>query len=106
MFDALCRCIYSLPGRGKRKKASSNLKAFADNNFIVAQMEENYFDRVEDIVGKGKNAGYQWVFFFLFPQCFFLSVHFRDYQKSEMSGEGIESIILSSNKDLNCELLF
>ena len=26
------------------------------------------FDRVENIVGKGENAGYQ--HFFLFPQCF------------------------------------
>ena len=27
-----------------------------------------FFDRVENIVGKGENAGYQ--YFLLFPQCF------------------------------------
>ena len=43
------------------------LKAFADDNFKVAQMVQFFFDRVENIVGKGENAGYHQ--FFLFPQC-------------------------------------
>ena len=44
------------------------LKAFADDKIIDAQMMISVFDRVEIIVGKGENAGYQ--HFLLFPQCF------------------------------------
>ena len=55
-------------------------KAFADNK--IAQMMIYVFDRVENIVGKGENAGYQ--YFLHFPQCFqkasFLGVvKSRDY---------------------------
>ena len=41
------------------------LKAFADNNFNLAQMEQSFFEGVENIVGKRENAGYQ--HFLLFP---------------------------------------
>ena len=40
----------------------------ADNNSDVARMANFVFDRVENIAGKGENAGYQ--HFLLFPQCF------------------------------------
>ena len=40
------------------------LKAVADDKFNVAV----HYDRVENIVGKGENAGYQ--HFLLFPQSF------------------------------------
>ena len=46
----------------------TKLKAFADNKINVAQMMIPVFDRVENIVGKGENAGYQ--HFLLFLQCF------------------------------------
>ena len=46
----------------------SKLKAFTDDSLYVAQMMIYFFDRVEKIVGKGENAGYQ--HFLLFPQCF------------------------------------
>ena len=46
----------------------SKLKAFADNNLKVAAMMIYLFDTVENIMGKGENAGYQ--HFLLFPQCF------------------------------------
>ena len=39
------------------------MEAFADDKFNVA-----LFNRIEIIVGKGENAGYQ--HFLLFPQCF------------------------------------
>ena len=55
--------------------ASSKLKAFADDNVIMAEMVQSFFDKVENIVGKGENAGYQ--HFLLFLQCF---------QKSSFSG--------------------
>ena len=50
-------------------------KAFADNKLNVAEKLEFILGRVENIVGKGENAGYQ--HFLLFPQCF---------QKSSISG--------------------
>ena len=49
----------------------SNLKAFADNKIKLAKMMIFFFfvfDRVENIVGKGENAGNQ--HFLLSPQCF------------------------------------
>ena len=47
---------------------ATKLKAFADDKLNVAKMLFSLFDRVENIVGKGENAGYQ--HFLLFPQCF------------------------------------
>ena len=46
----------------------TKLKAFADNKLNVAKMTICLFDRVENIVGKGENTGYQ--HFLFFPQCF------------------------------------
>ena len=46
----------------------TNLKAFADNRIIVAEKLKFVLERVENIVGKGENAGYQ--HFLLFSQCF------------------------------------
>ena len=34
----------------------SKMKVFAEDNFSVAQMVQFFFDRVENIVGKGENA--------------------------------------------------
>ena len=44
------------------------LKAFAHDKMNAAEMMISLSDRVENIVGKGENAGYQ--HFLLFPQCF------------------------------------
>ena len=41
---------------------STKFKAFADNKLNVAKMMISLFDRVENIVGKGENAGYHIVF--------------------------------------------
>ena len=46
----------------------SNVKAFADDISNVVQIIICVTDWVENIVGKGENAGYQ--HFLLFPQCF------------------------------------
>ena len=46
----------------------SKLKAFSDDKIKVPKTTIFVFDRVENIVGKGENAGYQ--HFLLFPQCF------------------------------------
>ena len=46
----------------------SKFKAFADDNLNVAHSIEFFLDSVENIVGKGENAGYQ--HFLFFPQCF------------------------------------
>ena len=46
----------------------TKLKAFADDKINVDKMMISVFHRVENIVEKGVNAGYQ--HFLLFPQCF------------------------------------
>ena len=46
----------------------TKLKAFAYNKIKVIQRLKFAFGRVENIVEKGENAGYQ--HFLLFPQCF------------------------------------
>ena len=46
----------------------SKLKAFADEKINVNKKLKFYLGRVENIVGKGENAGHQ--HFLLFPQCF------------------------------------
>ena len=46
----------------------SKLKAFADNKIKLAEKLQFDLGRVENIVGKGENAGYQ--HFLLFLQCF------------------------------------
>ena len=47
---------------------ATKLKAFADDKLNVAKMMIFLFDRAENTLAKGQNAGYQ--HFFLFPQCF------------------------------------
>ena len=63
LYTELVSC---LPNNKILDKTKS--KAFADNKINVAQMMISVFDKVENIVGKGENAGYQ--HFLLFPQCF------------------------------------
>ena len=46
----------------------SKLKAFTDDKFKVSEKLKFVLGKVENIVGKGENAGYQ--HFLLFPQCF------------------------------------
>ena len=53
----------------------SKLKVFADDKINVNQKQKFLFGWVENIAGKGENAGYQ--HFLLFPQCF---------QKASFSG--------------------
>ena len=53
----------------------SKLKPFTDDKMNVAQKMISVFDRVENIVGKGENAGYQHVL--LLPQCFQKPSFFR-----------------------------
>ena len=53
----------------------SKLKVFADDNSIVAQMVQFFSDRVESIVGKGENAGYQ--YFSPFPEMISIRFFFR-----------------------------
>ena len=46
----------------------TKLKAFVDNKLNMTKIRISSFDRVENTVGKGENAGYQ--HFLFFPQCF------------------------------------
>ena len=47
----------------------AKLKAFADDNLIIFKTIKFKLKRVQNIVGKGENAGYQ--HFLLFPRCFY-----------------------------------
>ena len=46
----------------------SKMKAFADSKLNIVQNIQLVLHRIENIVGKGENAGNQ--HFLLFPQCF------------------------------------
>ena len=46
----------------------SNLKAFADGKIYVTEKLKSVLGMVENIMGKGENAGYQ--HFLLFSKCF------------------------------------
>ena len=46
----------------------AKLKVFADDKYNIAKMKIYLFDRVENTVGKGENAGNQ--YFLLFPTVF------------------------------------
>ena len=46
----------------------SKLRVFADDEIELAEKLKFVLERVENIVEKGENAGYQ--HFLLFPQCF------------------------------------
>ena len=60
----------------------SKLKAFADDKINETQKLRYILEWIENIVGKGENAGYQ--HFLLFPQCF---------QKSSFSGSSKGGIV-------------
>ena len=59
-------CINSLPN--DKILDWFKLKAFADDNLKVIKMIIYVLDNIQNIVGKGENAGYQ--HFLLFPNCF------------------------------------
>ena len=46
----------------------TKFKAFADDKIILTQKLKFMLEGLENIVGKGENAGYQ--YFLLFQQCF------------------------------------
>ena len=48
--------------------AWSKLKALADDKINLSEKLKFVLERVENIVGKGENAGYQ--YFLLYPKCF------------------------------------
>ena len=57
----------------------TKLKAFTDNKSNVAKITISPFDRVENIVGKGENAGHQHFLLFSYSvfQSFLLYVRFK-----------------------------
>ena len=69
----ICANLNSLPN--DTIWALTKMKAIAGDKFNVAKMLISLYDRIENIVEKGENAGYQ--HFLLFPQCF---------QKASFSG--------------------
>ena len=65
LFDTIL-VIISLPNN--KILGLYKLKALADNNINLTENLKLVLERIENIVGKGENAGYQ--HFLLFPQCF------------------------------------
>ena len=59
---------YSNPLSNNRILDWSKLQAFAEDKINVTQKLEVALERVENLVGKGENAGFQHLL--LFPQCF------------------------------------
>ena len=61
-------CVYLNPLPDDKILGLSKLKAFADDKLNVTHNIKVVFLRIENIVGKEENAGYQ--HYLLFPQCF------------------------------------
>ena len=68
----------------------TKLKAFADDKLNITGMMVSSFDRVENTVGKGENAGYQ--HFLLFPTVFSNAFFFRVLKSRDHMGKGKLSI--------------
>ena len=66
-WSEILMCVNSLPY--DKILDWTKLEAFVDDKLSVAKMIISLFGMVENIVGKGENAGYQ--HFLLFLQCFF-----------------------------------
>ena len=64
----LCNSSWFNPLPNYKILEVTKLKTFADDKLNVAKMMISLFDRVENTVAKGENAGYQ--HFLLFPQSF------------------------------------
>ena len=62
----VCHLVNSLPNNKILHRFK--LQAFADDKINVTEKFKFVLGRVENILGKGENAGYQ--HFLLFPQCF------------------------------------
>ena len=69
-------CVYLLPN--DKNLDLSKLKAFADDKINVTHKLKFAVGRVENIVGKGENAGYQ--HFLLFSQCFQKATFSRSFK--------------------------
>ena len=69
------------------------LKAFADDKLNVTQNIKGVFHRIENIVGKEENAGYQ--HFLLFPQ-FFEKAFSSRVSKVVIVWEKVNQVLLSN----------
>ena len=67
MVSVLASCIFN-PLPKEKILDLSKLKVFADNKVNLTQKLKFAYGKVNNIVGKGENAGYQ--HFLLFPHCF------------------------------------
>ena len=77
-------------------KFVTKLKAFAGGkiNVHVAQMKISVCDMIENIWGKGGNAGFD--HFILFPQCF-LKASFMGWLKSGSCGKDLNNALTHSH---------
>ena len=64
----------------------SKFKAFAEDKLNTAKMAKSVFDRVETVVGKGKNAGYPFVTTLFSKNLFFMILKSRDSDGYKVNG--------------------
>ena len=84
-FPAMCSSLNSSPDDAIL--GLPTLRAFADDKLNVTQNVEVIFHRIENILGKEENAGYQ--HFLLFLQCF-KSLFPPVRQKLPLCGKGLK----------------
>ena len=77
------------------------MKAFADNKLNVSEKFKFVLERVENIVGKGENAGYQ--HFLFFPECFQKASVFKKAVKGQ-DGKEVKSSFLMLLNTLACSV--
>ena len=92
-FHQFCHSLLDLPSLGAKSLQNdeildwSKLKAFADDK-LKCENQKLKFDmgRVENIVGKGENGGYQ--HFLLFPTMFSKGLFFRVVKRRDCVVKG------------------
>ena len=78
------QCFNPLPD--DKKLALSKLKAVADAELNVIQNNKNVFHKIENIVGRGENAGFQQLL--RFPHYFLKYFFLPERQKSSLYDKG------------------
>ena len=81
----------------------SKLKAHADDKIIVTRKQKFLLGMVENIAGKGENAGYQ--HFLLFPTMFPKNLLYQGRKKSGLCGKGLIKAYLGNSSKECAKLL-
>ena len=94
--------IWFIPLPNDKILDRSKMKDLAENKIYMTQKLNFVLGRLENIVGKGENAGHQ--HFLLFPQCFQM-LCFSGSFKSELCGKELKHYKSICNFLLNYKIL-